>query len=55
MVQVATYVQLILVQSPDLLRLQNKILNGFIGFINNISKSIKTEIFLVDTFSVKFT
>lgn len=36
MVQVATYVQLILVQSPDLLRLQKKILNGFIGFINTI-------------------
>lgn len=36
MVQVATYVQLILVQSPELLRLQNKILNGFIGFINTI-------------------
>lgn len=30
MVQVATYVQLILVQSPDLLRLQNKILNDLL-------------------------
>lgn len=30
MVQVATYVQLILVQSPDLLDFKNKILNGFL-------------------------
>lgn len=36
MVQVATYVQLILVQSPDLLDFKNKILNGFFGFINKI-------------------
>lgn len=30
MVQVATYVQLILVQSPDLLDFKNKIWNGFL-------------------------
>lgn len=30
MVQVATYVQLILVQLPDLLDFKNKILNGFL-------------------------